>query len=167
MKNIRIIEGTYGHRPGDGNKVVPVDRGQCCEVPDAEAARLVSIKVAEYVEEPVATPPGGTDDGGTGTNTPDGSVPPKAPAAFRVEELPEKAEALDIVDGHFTEDSLNKMTNADLKALAIDLGLDLKKCGNKAALVALLLPVEIVEDEDEGGDDGSVPPAAPGDTIVQ
>lgn len=165
MKNIRIIEGTYGHRPGAGNKVVPVDRGQCCEVPDEEAARLVSIKVAEYAEEPVATPPGGTNDGGTGTNTPDGSVPPTAPAAFRVEELPEKAEALDIVDGHFTEESLSRLKNAELKALAIDLGLDPGKCGNKAEFVSLLLPVEIVEDEAE--DDGSVPPTAPGDTIVQ
>lgn len=162
MKNIRIIEGTYGHRPGDGNKVVPVDRGQCCEVPDEEAARLVSLKVAEYAEEPVATPPGDGDDSGTGTNTPDGEQPPKAPIT-----LPVEAEALEIVDGHFAEEGLSEMTNGNLKKLAIDLGLDPSKCKKKDDFVALLLTVEIDGEEVETEDDGEQPPTPPDDTIVQ
>lgn len=164
---VKIICGAYGHRPTDRPGTVKTVRaGQCCEVSDEEASRLVKLGVAEYTaEEPVATPPAEPEDDGTGTNTPpadDGSV---GLVMFSVEELPEAAKSLDIVDGHFTEESLNKLTNADLKALAIDLGLDPKKCGNKASLVALILPVNIVDDE--GEDDGTAPPADPGDTIVQ
>lgn len=160
MKKIRIISGTYGSRPRDGSHVVPIDRGQCCEVPDDEAARLVSIEVAEYVEEAVATPPGGTVNGGVGLDTPNEEKPLVAPNT-----LPDTAEGLEIVDGHFSEEGLSQMTNENLRKLATDLGLDPSKCKKKDDFVALLLSVEL-EEEEADEDDGNEPPTAPDDTIV-
>ncbi len=166
---VKIICGAYGHRPTDRPGIVKTVRaGQCCEVSDEEAARLVKLGVAAYAtEEPVATPPDDNVDDGTGTNTPPGDGGTGGLVVVSVEELPEAAKSLDIVDGHFTEESLSKLTNADLKTLAIDLGLDPKKCGNKPSLVALILPVNIVDDEPEDDGDGTEPPAGPGNTIVQ
>lgn len=167
MKNIRITQGTYGSRPGDGSRVVPIDRGQCCELPDEEADRLVSLGVAEYANaEAVATGHSEEDDGGTGTNIPDDTEPPNnLPAVV----LPGSAEGLDIEDGHFTKESLSKMTNANLEKLATDLGLDAGKCRKKDDFVALLLTVELdgVDADEEADDDGEQPPMPPDDTIIQ
>ena len=45
---IKIIKGSYGMRVGEVIK--PVKAGQCCELTEAEEARLVRIGVAETVE---------------------------------------------------------------------------------------------------------------------
>lgn len=165
MKKIKIICGTYGSRPGDGSHVVPINRGECCEVTEEEAVRLVSIGVAEYVSnEGVATTSGGENSVGEGTNTPEGNELSMEGVSAQASDLSGLALELDIVDGHFTEEGLSQMTNGNLKKLADDLGLDTSKCKKKDDFVALLLTVEL---EEETEDDGSVPPKAPGETIVQ
>lgn len=130
--------------------------------PDEEK-RLVESKVAIYATgEGVATPPAGLGDNGGGTTPPEQKAP-SAPSCISADDLPDSAKVLDIVDGHFAEDGLSAMKNAELKALAIDLGLDPKGCGNKAEYVALLLTVEITEDDDSG----DAPPITSGGDIVQ
>lgn len=96
MKEIKIINGVYGHRP-DGGFVVPVSTSDgTIEVSDEEAARLVKLGVAAMVSSediadavqsmaasgytvddtgeesatnPVATPQNGAEDG-TASNGP-------------------------------------------------------------------------------------------------
>ena len=55
---------------------------------------------------------------------------------------------IDISDGHFTEESLMRMTKAELAELAADLGTDISGCKNKTEIVAALLEVEIPPQED-------------------
>lgn len=50
---------------------------------------------------------------------------------------------LDIIDGHITAESLEKMTNPDLVKLAEALGADVSKCKKKADFVAVLAQVEV------------------------
>ncbi len=137
-------------------------------LPAAEEKRLVARGVAEYVTRPiigpdtgVATPPADLGGNGEGTTHP-GKETPLAPPCISADDLPDSAKVLDIVDGHFAEEGLSAMKNAELKALSIDLGLDPKNCGNKAEYVALLLAVEITED-----DGGTVPPITSDGDIVQ
>lgn len=52
-------------------------------------------------------------------------------------------DALDIVDGHFTVDSLMTLTRESMEDLARDLGLDSAKCKNKSELAQLLAAVEL------------------------
>ncbi|MBR3767533.1 MAG: hypothetical protein IKL10_04745 [Clostridia bacterium] len=51
MKKIRIISGTYGHRPFGKKGVHPVKVDETCDVSDEEAVRLESLKIAEIVTE--------------------------------------------------------------------------------------------------------------------
>lgn len=63
MKKIRIISGCYGHREGVLN-VPKTEKDPPFEVDDIEAARLVSLGVAEYANkafEPVAFVPPSVD----------------------------------------------------------------------------------------------------------
>lgn len=138
-------------------------------LPAAEEKRLVDRGVAKYVTRPIISPDNGVatppvEDGvaGMGTNTPGEKKEAGGPMTISAGALPGTADGLDIVDGHFTEESLSALKNAELKALAIDLGLDPGKCGNKAEFVALLLPVEIIDE-----DDGDAPSLGSGDNIVQ
>lgn len=56
MKTVKIINGAYGQRVGGKTRLVRL--GETCQVDDQEAARLVGLKVAAYVEkEPEAAPP--------------------------------------------------------------------------------------------------------------
>ncbi|WP_297199813.1 hypothetical protein [uncultured Flavonifractor sp.] len=52
-------------------------------------------------------------------------------------------DALDIVDGHFTVDSLMTLTRESMEDLVQDLGLDSAKCKNKSELAQLLAAVEL------------------------
>lgn len=63
MKKVKIVNGIYGYQPDDGKKAkgdekkkarrtIPIPRGGTVEVTDAEAKRLVEMKVAVYAEEP-------------------------------------------------------------------------------------------------------------------
>lgn len=52
-------------------------------------------------------------------------------------------DTLDIVEGHFTVDSLMTLTRESMEELARDLGLDSAKCKNKSELAQLLAAVEL------------------------
>ena len=62
----------------------------------------------------------------------------------------EAGDTLDIVDGHFTIESLMELSRADMEKLSADLGVDVRKCRNKSDIAALLAAVDI--QEDSGGD---------------
>lgn len=145
---IKIVCGTCDTSQGlktskDGEFTLPVN----------EEKRLVARKVAEYVTRPIIGPDNGVatphvphSEGGGGNDTPDQDEGEKT--SLDGLELPD---TLDIVDGHFTEESLGAMTNKALAELAADLGLDAKACKNKADYVALLASVELdMADQDEG-----------------
>lgn len=133
-----------------------------------EEQRLVDAGVAEYVFEPppkpVATPGEGGDGGIVGETPPEnntasaGTEPGESYGAGEgAAELKEgEAEApdiLDIVDGHFTIESLMELSRTDMEELAAELGVDVKKCRNKREIAALLAAVEVKTD-----DDGETPP---------
>ena len=140
-------------------------------LPAAEERRLVSRGVAEYVTKPiigtntgVATPGEGNGGGGAGETPPEGDpvstgqeTGESSGAGEETGELQEgEAEApdtLDIVDGHFTTESLMELSRADMEKLAADMGVDVKKCRNKSEIAALLAAVEVQADGD-----GEAPP---------
>lgn len=150
---IRIICGTCG--TSKGYKTVADGK---LTLPASEERRLVVRGVAEYVTKPiighdtgVATPTEDEDSGGAG-------VPPaeNAPASTEQEtgenttELQESeaevSDILDIVDGHFTTESLMELSRADMEKLATDMGVDVKKCRNKSDIAALLCALEVHPD---------------------
>lgn len=134
MKTVKIIFGSYG-LPDGRRGVKLIDCGQTCEVDDAEAARLVALGVAAVV---VATPQKAENETGTGENTPAPETP-QAPAI-----------------GSLDPEQLSTMTNADLKKLAEDLGLDTAKLRVKADFVAAISAVEFpVEDDPDDDEDGA------------
>ena len=114
-------------------------------------ARLVRAGVARYCGEDFAAPAASLpqeprDGAGVGENTP-------AP------ETPQEP-----LIGSLDAGQLSTMTNANLKKLAEDMGLDASKCKVKADYVALISAVEFPvdpeeTDEDEDAvDDGEAPP---------
>lgn len=137
-------------------------------LPPEQETRLVNAGVAEFVAqwcpERVATPGEGEDGGGAGVTSPE-----NAPASTGQEtgnsggadedtgKLQEgEAEApdtLDIVNSHFTVESLMELSRADMEKLAADMGVDVKKCRNKSEIAALLCAVEV-----QPGGSGEAPP---------
>ncbi len=150
---IRIICGTCGTSKGyktaaDGELALPA----------AEEKRLVARGVAEYVTRPVMSPASdadspvdGGDGGGAGINPPveglenGGSEDPAGG-------LPDSAETLDIVNGHFTRESLMLMRRPDMEKLAGDLGVDVSRCKNKGDIADLLVEVEVEAPAEDGGE---------------
>jgi len=147
MTRIEIICGTYGHRPEGSKHPIPVDRGGFCEVPEAEAQRLYALGVARPAQEmpapAVATPPNGEDADGAGVNPPED------------ENGTEGAEA-----AHLDPEQLQALTNAKLRELAEDMGIDTAKLRTKAQLIAAItdIPLEDAISEEDGVDDGEAPP---------
>ncbi len=174
MTKIKIICGAYGYRPPDRpNTVKTIRAGQTCEVSDEEATRLISMGVAEFaIEDGVATPAVTTPGDGGGSNTPDEDGGVKTPEGVLngvdIQSIG-AADLLDIVDGHFTEESLSAMTNKALASLAADLELDTSACKVKADYVALLAAVELdmPDEDDEDGGAGNGGPDLTGSDIVQ
>ena len=164
MKKIEIINGVYGARDSKTKRVTPVSIGSTVDVTDEEAARLVQLKVAKVVGEEtpaggVATPPapGADSDAGENASNPNGG-------AEGLENGFEDDDVLDVVDGHFTVESLMKLERKDMEALAADLVIDadaIKKCKNKTELANLIAEVEVEaeEDEDASAGNGETPPA--------
>lgn len=128
----------------------------------AEEHRLVGAGVAEYVIEPppgpVATPGEGGDGGAAGETMPEnvtastGTEPGESDGvgedtAELMEGEAEAPDTLDIVDGHFTIESLMKLSRTNMEKLAADLGVDVKKCKNKSEIAALLAAVEVKTDD--------------------
>lgn len=155
MKKVNIIKGAYGYQP-DGERVRAVTRKDgAIELPDEEAERLVKLRVAEYCPDAEPeTPVSGVATGQSGANAPDGGDnPPNGKPSAEGQENGEQPEGdndeestLDIVNGHFTAESLSTLTNAALKKLGGDLGADVSKCKTKADFVAVLVTVEVEDD---------------------
>jgi len=165
---VKIINGTYGYKPDPKKHVTPVFAGGVVEVSDQEAARLVNLGVAAYVraegqdtsknapDAPILTGEGE----GTGKPSPEGESVSEGlkngegeGSAELQEGEAEADDVLDIVDGHFTIESLMRLTRTDMEGLAEDLGVDVSKCRNKSEIADLLSAVEVQADGD-----GEAPP---------
>lgn len=66
MKIVEIVKGTYGYRPAPGKSTKPIRAGKTVPLPDEEADRLVSLRVARYaggedssLDTLPSVPPGG------------------------------------------------------------------------------------------------------------
>ena len=142
---IYITCGTCGTSQGYKNK-----NDGAITLPAAEERRLVARRVAEYVTKPiigsdtgVATPEG--TPASTGLETGESGGADEETAELREGET-EAPDTLDIVDGHFTTESLMELSRAEMEKLAADLGVDVKKCRNKSDIAALLVTVEVNAD---------------------
>ena len=158
---IYITCGTCGTSQGYKSK-----NDGAIALPAAEERRLVARGVAEYVTKPVigpdtgvATPAEGEDGGGAGETPPEGdpaSTGQETGESNGTDEdtgEPQEGEAeapdtLDIVNGHFTIESLMELSRADMEKLAADLGVNVSKCRNKSEIAALLAAVEVHADGD-------------------
>ncbi len=163
---IYITCGTCGTSKGYKSK-----NDGAIALPAAEERRLVARGVAEYVTKPiighdtgVATPAESGDSKGAGTTPPEnnpastGQEPGESGGAGEVvadlhEGEAEAPDALDIVDGHFTIESLMELSRADMEKLAADLGVEVKRTMNKSEIAALLCAVEV----QPGGSDEALP----------
>ena len=133
MKLVKIINGTYGHRPTGSAYVLPVAAGgQPISVTDEEAERLVNLGVAAYVEQgAVATALSEDAAGSTIGNSPsdgDGERGDSDPAE---------------IAGHLDHDDLMSWKMEDLKKLAADMGLDTADLKKKAAIVDSICAIEV------------------------
>lgn len=156
---VKIISGTYGWRSDKGGSVEPVSKGGTCEVSDAEAARLVGLGVASYVESPAeapntppAPPPGVEEPPAPPQDTP-GEEPPTGPPVNGGEGDPDAAEVA----------RLERMQRPDLEQMATDLGVDsatIFGAKNKHDLAVLIVAAG-------DPDDGEVPPDLGAGDIVQ
>ena len=149
MKKVKITNGVYGYCKPGAKRPDPKHAGDVVDLPDEEAARLVCLKVGVILGDAlegtggaVATPSetestasSGVDRDGGGKGA-DGVLLP---------------DALDIVDGHFTVESLMTMTRDHMEKLAGDLGVDTSKCRNKGEIAKLLSAVAL-DPEADGGD---------------
>lgn len=141
---IKIISGTYGHRPAGAVHPQSISAGETCDVPEGEAKRLITLgialPVAQTPAEDVATAPAAHAGLGPGVTMRMVDNPLEG-LAF------EEGEVLDIVDGHFTVESLMKMTRAAMESLAGDLGLDVSGCKSKADVAAELAKADVYPPE--------------------
>lgn len=144
---IYITCGTCGTSQGYKNKT-----DGAITLPATEERRLVSRGVAEYVTKPIINRDDDAESSSGGSNTP--GTKDSAQTLKTGMEIPD---TLDIVDGHFTEESLREMTNANLAKLGEDLGLDVKKCKTKDDFVELLVGIELDIAETEDDDDENLP----------
>ena len=152
MKRVKITSGLYGYRPEGAKRPRPVPAGSLCIVTDAEAARLASIGVGVVLEDipeegitgAVATPVEGEDDEGAGVDTTDQGGPAEGEETARLD--PEQ---------------LKELTNAKLKELAEEMGIDTAKLKTKAQLIAAITDVPL-EDAISGEEDDEGAPAGLG-----
>lgn len=153
MQQIKIVRGTYGHRPAGTHRIRPVMAGNTVSVPDAEAERLVSIGVAEIVPlaaEPVnkivATSQNGQTEGEPGMGM---------DAEMRGGEANAGSGAASIPD----LERLKTLTNAKLRELAESMGIPTAKLKNKNELIQAITAIQSLPiPEDESVDDGEHPP---------
>lgn len=117
-------------------------------LPQEQEVYLVNAGVAEFVPqwrpERVATPAEGEDGGGLGETPPEGDPASTGQETAELQEGEAEApDTLDIVNGHFTIESLMELSRADMEKLAADLGVEVKRTMNKSEIAALLCAVEV------------------------
>ncbi|MCI8493978.1 hypothetical protein AALA99_01895 [Anaerotruncus colihominis] len=92
-----------------------------------------------------------TTAGGGSDNAPSGNEgEDRCPAEGAEESFTDLIDTLDIVDGHFTKESLMKMGRKEMEDLAEGLEVDVSKCRNKGEIADLLAAVELQVEEDGG-----------------
>lgn len=135
MVNIEIISGAYGHRPDGSSHPVTIERGQCCEVPEAEAERLIALGIARMAVQSgsgaVATSADGLNSNAPSVNTPS-------------EENGAEGEETARIDPR----QLKELTNDKLRELAEDMGISTGKLKTKAQLIDAITAVEVAPGED-------------------
>lgn len=134
---IKIVKGVYGYVDKHGF-VRPKDcNSEPFNTSPEQEARLVKLGVAEYVDEPAK------------------AEPVNEPAQVQ---SPQNDEAV----AHLDPDQLKELTNAELKAMAEDMGIDTAKLKTKAQFIEAITAVDVVPGPDEGSeemeDDGEAPP---------
>ena len=141
---VKIISGTYGHRPilPNGQRshyVIPVRAGEApIDVDKAEADRLIGLGVAEAVKaEKIKAPkeeaPKGASEGENGQ-----------------------------VAGTLDPEQLKSMRFDDLKALAKDMGVaDIGKIKSKGGMIEAICNVEVYADADPEEDPDDEPETDP------
>lgn len=147
MKRVKITDGLYGYRPEGAKHPQPVSAGGTCLVDDEEAARLVELRVGVVVGDvpsddtssAVATPVEGGDGTGAGVDTADQGGPAADEEAARLD--PEQ---------------LKELTNAKLKELAEEMGIDTAKLKTKAQLIAAITDIPL-EDAIPGEEEDAPP----------
>lgn len=135
MVNIEIISGAYGHRPDGSAHPVTIERGQCCEVPEAEAERLIALGIARMAVHSgsgaVATSADGLNSNAPSVNT-------------HSEENGAEGEETARIDPR----QLKELTNDKLRELAEDMGISTGKLKTKAQLIDAITAVEVAPGED-------------------
>lgn len=149
MKRVKITNGLYGYRPEGAKHPQPVPAGGHCLVSDAEAVRLAALGVGIVLEDipeegtagAVATLAESEDGVGAGVDTPTQNEPVES------EET-----------SHLDPEQLKELTNAKLKELAEEMGIDTAKFKTKAQLIAAITDVPLEDaisgEEDEGAPSG-------------
>lgn len=147
MKQVKIINGIYGHRPQGSRFVQPVHAGEVVIVTDKEAARLISLSVAIYT--PVTMPGEGQANSDMDDILPESR---NCSAGQETCAMLGSNTNLDIVDGYFTMESLMGLTRPNMEKLAGDLGVDVSRCKNKSEIAELLAAVKVETDKPEDSD---------------
>ena len=131
MIKIKIVSGTYGYN--NGFSVEPKNKdSDPFEIPDAEAKRLVSLGFAEFVI--------------------------KGEQAAEVEEnnfhVETPSDEKNNIEGHLDAEQMEKMTNADLKKLAEDMGIDTSKMKKKSDYIEAIVSEQVFISEDDAIEEG-------------
>lgn len=141
-----IKTGVYGRRNEKG-QVHPVAKGGRVTLSDEEAARLVAMDVASYVEPavnpldvPHVPPCSGLDPEDENQDT-SGGTPPAEAATEGDEAEPDGEAASEVA-------RLERMQRADLEQMAADMGLDFSGAKNKHDLAVLISAADEPEDGD-------------------
>jgi len=157
---VRIVQGGYGLKINGRNRLVLA--GQTAELPDDEAARLLSLGVAVDAD-PVVTAEKKTavmlndpdyhniwrDDEGEATADAE-THPPDVSAVEAGNDTPDGENATEGQEtAHLDEaDLMANYTVAQLKALAAEMEVDVSKCKNKSEIAAAIAAVEVVPGPD-------------------
>jgi hypothetical protein len=154
MKTIKIISGIYGYRPAGSKVIEPKRAGDpAFQVEDAEAARLVSLKVAAYVDVANESIPAGvaTAPEQSTKDEPSNNIPEDTDG------FKDKIEAPSEIPSYSVD-----MKSTELREIMSDYGIPYKVGMSKADMVAALdeyFKEESGEDSDEGSEgDGEAPP---------
>jgi hypothetical protein len=159
---IKIVNGTYGHRPllpnGEKSKyIVPVNHLSLpIEVDAAEAERLIRLGVAVKVtaDEAHVGAAAAPDEKPIG-NTADNQKPVEAPSEAVSEG---DAESEGSSAGHVTVEELETHTVSELKAMAQEMGIETGKIRSKSGVIEAIMAFD--------ADHGDVPPALSAQDVI-
>ena len=139
MAIVKIVNGTYGHRPDGSKYVIPVTPADLpISVSDEEAKRIVEMGVAVYVDAgAVATAPADDFDSSPISNSPSDEGGDSG-----------DSDCVEIT-GTLDPEGLKDWKMDDLKKLAADMGIDTTNLKKKAALIDAICTVEVgIPDEE-------------------